>query len=261
MKRIITDIKKLSIASEPLKFMTDAGIDKTEGEEIISQLKEVMNAKPQLLALSAPQIGIKKRVFCLRFSDTIKFFIDPIVKQKKGISVALETCASMPGKEIIIGRPTEVSAIYYNEDFKYEDNKLIGVAAGLFDQQVQLLDGILPSSLGLVSDIEEVGNITEEDLPEVVKFYKETFLPARIAEAQEVISNDEEAQKAYKNLQFTESVINGRIQVLESEEEVEKRETAKKVAKESMREMYLNNKKIQEANYKNYVAQVTRGKH
>lgn len=260
MKRIVTNIEKLSVASEPLKFMNDSGIDKTEGEEIINQLKEVMNAKPHLLALAAPQIGIKKRIFCLRFSDTIKVFIDPIVKQKKGINVALETCASMPGKEIVIGRPAEVSVIYYNEDFKYEDNKLVGVAAGLFDQQVQLLDGILPSELGMVSDIEEVGNITEEDLPEVAKFYKETFLPARLAEAQKLIENDEEAQKAYKNLQFTESVVNGRIKVVESEEELENREKAKKLAKDSMKEMYLNNKKVQEANYKNYVAKVTRGK-
>lgn len=261
MKRIVTNIEKLSIAAEPLKFMTESGADKTEGTEIINQLKEVMNAKPKLLALAAPQIGIKKRIFCLRFSDTIKVFIDPIVKQKKGITVALETCASMPGKEIIIGRPTEVSVIYYNEDFKYEDNKLVGVAAGLFDQQIQLLDGILPSELGMVSDIEEVGNITEDDLPEVIKFYQETFLPTRIEEMQKLISTDEEMQKIYKNLQFTEAVVNGRVKVIESEAEAETREKAKKLAKDSLREMGLNNKKYKEASYKNYVASITRGKH
>ena len=260
MKRIVTNIEKLSIASEPLKFMNESGIDRTEGDEIINQLREVMNAKPHLLALAAPQIGIKKRIFCLRFSDTIKVFIDPIVKQKKGISVALETCASMPGKEIIIGRPTEISVIYYNEDFKYEDNKLVGVAAGLFDQQVQLLDGILPSELGMISDIKEVGNITDEDLPEVIKFYKETFLPTRLAEVQKLINNDEETQKAYKNLQFTEAVVNGRIKVVESEEETEQRNKATKLAKESIREAGMMNKRQQEANYRNYINRVSRGK-
>ena len=261
MKRIVTDIKKLSIASEPLKFMSEAGIDKTEGEEIITQLKEVMNAKPHLLALSAPQIGIKKRIFCLRFSDVIKVFIDPIVKQKKGINVVLESCASMPGKEIVIGRPSEISVIYYNEEFKYEDNKLVGVAAGLFDQQVQLLDGILPSELGLVSDIKEDGKIQEDELPDIAKFYKETFLPARIEEHLKIINENEETQKAYKNLQFTESVVNGRIQVIESEAEANKRGVAQKVAKESLKEMQLNNKKQKELNYKSYVANIVRKKH
>jgi peptide deformylase len=240
--------------------MTDSGVDKTEGTEIINQLLEVMNAKPELLALAAPQIGIKKRIFCLRFSDKIKVFIDPIIKQKRGLNVVLETCASMPGQEIVIGRPAEISAIYYNEDFKYEDNKLIGVAAGLFDQQIQLLDGTLPTGLGMVTKIDEVGHITEEDLPDVFNYYKEVFLPSRLAEIQHVINEDEELQKAYKNLQFTEAVINGRITVVESEAELENREKANKIAKESIRDMNLTNKKQQEANYKNYVAKVSRGK-
>lgn len=260
MKRIVTNIEKLSVASEPLKFMTDSGVDKTEGTEIINQLLEVMNAKPELLALAAPQIGIKKRIFCLRFSDKIKVFIDPIIKQKRGLNVVLETCASMPGQEIVIGRPAEISAIYYNEDFKYEDNKLIGVAAGLFDQQIQLLDGTLPTGLGMVTKIDEVGHITEEDLPEVFNYYKEVFLPSRLAEIQHIINEDEELQKAYKNLQFTEAVINGRITVVESEAELENREKANKIAKESIRDMNLVNRKQQEANYKNYVAKVSRGR-
>jgi len=58
-----------------------------------------------------------------------------------------------PGKEFVIGRPEEITVVYYNEDFKYEDNKLMGYAAALFDQQYQLLEGVLPDELGLMSDI------------------------------------------------------------------------------------------------------------
>lgn len=260
MREIITDIEKLSTASEPLKFINEEGTDKTEGTEIIQAIKEVMEANPELLALSAPQIGIQKRIFCLRFSDVIKTFIDPIVKQKKGINIALETCASMPGKEIVIGRPAEISVIYYNEDFKYEDNKLVGVAAGLFDQQVQILDGILPSELGLVSDIEEDGKIQEDELPDIAKFYKETFLPTKMKAVQEAVESDEDAKKAYRNLQFTEAVVNGRIKVVESEEETDRREKANKMTNKSIQNMNIISQRQQKAEFKNYVSRVSKRK-
>ena len=37
MKRIIKDTNKLRVPAEPLKFITDTGIIKEEGEEIISE--------------------------------------------------------------------------------------------------------------------------------------------------------------------------------------------------------------------------------
>ena len=39
----------------------------------------------------------------------------------------------MPGKEII-ARPEEITVVYYTDDFKYEENKLVGPAAAIFDQ-------------------------------------------------------------------------------------------------------------------------------
>ena len=159
MEAIITDIEVLSAPAEPLTFLTEQGAQTEEGTEIVNKIKEVMEANKELLALAAPQIGINKRIFCLRFNDQIKTFINPIITKKKGLNIVIETCASMPGKEIVIGRPEEVTVVYYNDEFKYEDNKLVGVAASLFDQQAQILDGVLPSELGLVSDIEEDGRV------------------------------------------------------------------------------------------------------
>ena len=179
MEQIIIDLENLQQPAEPLTFLTDTGAQTEEGNGIIVKLKEVMNTNPELLALSAPQIGINKRIFCLRFNDQIKVFINPIITKKKGLNIAVETCASMPGKEIVIGRPEEITVVYYNEDFKYEDNKLLGVAASLFDQQAQILDGVMPSELGLVSDIESDGKIEDTDLEEIIKFYKGTFLPSK----------------------------------------------------------------------------------
>lgn len=261
MSAIITDLNQLATPSEPLEFLTEAGPDTAEGAEIIASIKSVMAADENILALSAPQIGINKRIFCLRFSDQIKTFINPIITKKNGISIVIETCASMPGKEIVIGRPEEITIVYYNEDFKYEDNKLLGVAASLFDQQAQILDGVLPTELGLVSDIEIDGKIEDTDLEEIVPFYKNTFLPSKLAAVDAAIANDPDAAAAYKHLKFTENVINGRITVVESEEEALKRNRAKKAAKASMTSFLRAENEAKKAKFNAFVKNISKKRH
>lgn len=215
----ITDIEPAS----PLEFITDSGMSDEamqEGKSIIAELKEVLNANTNLFALAAPQIGINKRIFCIKFNDSIKAFINPIISKKTGNIISPETCASLPGKEILISRPEEITVVYYNEDFKYEDNKLLGIAARLFDQQYQLLDGVSPADLGLVSDIEQDGSIselTEEEFNQVIEIYKQ-FVQAKAKALKEELS-DSELNKNYKMLKFTEDVINGRTIISETEAE------------------------------------------
>ena len=258
METIITDIELLSTPAEPLEFLTEQGAQKEEGTEIINKIKEILDSNKDLIALSAPQIGINKRVFCLRFNDQIKAFINPIITKKKGLKIVVETCASMPGKEIVIGRPEEITVVYYNGEFNYEDNKLVGVAASLFDQQAQILDGVLPSELGLVSDIEEDGKIEDTDLAEIIPFYKDTFLPSKLNCLKTAIEADEDAVKAYKHLKFTEGVINGRIAVLEPEEETAKRAKAKKAANKAIASANKAERAMQQAEFKNFVKRVSK---
>jgi peptide deformylase len=261
MEQIIFDIEKLQQPSEPLTFLTDKGAETEEGNGIISKIKEVLLADETLLALAAPQIGINKRIFCLRFNDQIKTFINPIITKKNGLNITIETCASIPGKEIVIGRPEEITVVYYNEDFKYEDNKLLGVAASLFDQQAQILDGVMPSELGLVSDIEADGKIEDADMEEIIKFYKDTFLPSKLAALKAVIDTDDEAKKDFKHLSFTEGVINGRIAVVESEEDAAKRAKAKKAANKAVTQMAKAEKAMQKAEFTNFVKGVSKKAH
>ena len=164
----------------------------------------------------------------------------------------------MPGKEIVIGRPEEITVVYYNDDFKYEDNKLLGVAASLFDQQAQILDGVMPSELGLVSDIEADGKIEEVDMEEIIKFYKDTFLPSRLKTLKAAIEADAEATKDFKQLTFTEGVINGRIAVVESDDEAVKRAKAKKAVHKAVVQMKKTEKAVQKAEFTNFVKGVSK---
>jgi peptide deformylase len=261
MEQIIFDLEKLQQPAEPLTFLTEKGAETEEGNGIIFKIKEVMEADKTLLALAAPQIGINKRIFCLRFNDQIKTFINPIITKKKGLNITVETCASMPGKEIVIGRPEEITVVYYNEDFKYEDNKLLGVAASLFDQQAQILDGVMPHELGLVSDIEADGKIEEADMEEIIKFYKDTFLTSKLETLKTAIEADEEAAKDFRHLTFTEGVINGRIAVVEPEEESAKRARAKKAANNTVIQMNKTKKAIQKAEFTDFVKGVSKKAH
>ena len=258
---IITDVETLSVPSEPLTFLSESGAKTDEGTEIVNKIKEVMEANPELIALSAPQIGINKRIFCLRFNDQIKTFINPIITKKKGLNIVIETCASMPGKEIVIGRPEEIAVVYYNDEFNYEDNKLIGVGASLFDQQAQILDGVLPAELGLVSDIEIDGKIEDSDLVEIIPFYKDTFLPSRLESLKAAIETDEEAANNFKHLKFTEGVINGRITVVESDSESAKRAKAKKAANKTILNANMAEKAAQKCEFKNFVNRVSKKSH
>lgn len=217
MSNIITDLDVLRQgAAEPLQFISEQGIEKEEGLAIIAQLCQAMEANPEYLALSAPQIGSNKRIICIRFDDGLKIFIDPVIIKKANYSLAAETFPSLPGKEILISRPEELTVVYYTADFKYEENKLLGIAARLFDQQVQLLDGILPDVLGLVSDPIEDGPLsalTEDEFMELAAIYKK-FVQIKAEAVVGAITEDENLVESYKKLQFSEKVIHGEALVI-----------------------------------------------
>ena len=196
----------------------------------------------------------------MRFADGIKSFINPIITKKQDYKIAVETCESMPGKEILISRPNDLTLVYYNDNFKYEDNKLTGMAARLFDQAYQFLDGINPTALGLISDAQEDGSLydlNEEELKELVEVYKK-YIEVKLVSLKSSIDSNESLQKEYRQLQFMESVINGKTQVVESDAEVEQRQQAQKVANASMAQKAKIDKRVKKADYINYVRKTSK---
>lgn len=219
MKRIVKSEEKLRKPASPVKFITETEFDTAYAKEVIDELTAVLTAKKDVVALAAPQIGIDARIFCIKFNDQIKAFVNPIITRKSNPKFICETCASFPTKQYLLLRPAELEVKYYNEDFKYEDNKLLDTAASLFDQQYQILDGVLPGDMSLVSDIEENGPITDEDLENPEEFYEvyKQLIKAKTATTVEEVASDEADKKLYNHLKFTENVINGRVQVVNPE--------------------------------------------
>lgn len=255
MVEIIKDIQALTNPASPLQFLTEQGTEKEEGLEIIGKIKEVMEADSTVLALAAPQIGIDSRIFCIRFNDQIKTFINPIVTKKGKYEIKPETFVSMPGKEILTTRPEEMTVVYYTDEFKYEENKLLGSAARLFDQHCQLLDGVTPAELGLVSDVETDGSLadlSEEEIAQVIDIYKQ-FIKAKASALQTEIQQDPELEKAYKQLKFTEKVITGEALVIEDENDRKRHKAANKLATKSMMQAAKLEKAENTANLKQFL--------
>lgn len=215
MRELITDLNNFKPA-EPIEFLVDGKVDNTECQEIITELKTFLNNHDDIIAISAPQLGFNKRVFAIKFQDSIKIFINPIITKKIKYVIAPETFASMPRKEILISRPEEITAVYYTEELKYEDNKLLGAAARWFDQQIHVLDGVLPNELGLVSTVAEDGSISEaspEEYQQLINMYKQ-YIELKSAAMKKAVAEDEELSAHYNKLKFTEDVINGRTQII-----------------------------------------------
>ena len=216
-KEIITNLDELKNHTEVVEIKSGDVELKDKATAIMQDLEDTLVATDGLLALSAPQIGINARVIAMKFNESIKFFINPVVTKKLEYSIGGETCASMPGKEILIARPEKVRLVYYNNKLEYEDNQLLGAAAKLFDQQYQLLEGVTPDELGLVSDIVEDGplsELSEEEFSQILDIYK-SFVKTKTDKLKEEVETDEDLKKDYKKLSFAEDVMAERAAVVE----------------------------------------------
>ena len=277
MKEIILDTTKLLTVSEPFEFITDSGQDESavsEMKAVIADLKEILNNTNSIIAISAPQIGINKRVFCIKFNDVIKTFINPIVKRRsteKFINVETQ----LDGESTVyICRPKEVEVTYFTDEFKVEDNKLLDQAAAIFMQQYNLLDGIVPGNI--LNEILVEKEITENDLPQLIEatysgsglvFSKDDEVPELeevantlstfidnlfIAKLKDIIDNNtnENVKKLARQFWFEERIILGQTKIVD--------QAGWEAEKKAKRQMNLSKKKARSVEFLNIAKKASR---
>lgn len=178
-----------------------------EAREIISEIKKTMREKG-LISLSAPAIGYSRRIFCIDFKDKeIKTFINPIIVNAKGIQLSREKCTSIPGKEYIRPRNSEIDVMFQNPLAKPISRKLIGLAAIVFQHEMDHIDGLLLSDVGLEID-EDFDNASEEERQEVVEAYLDS-LDLMHKEINKEIEEDKELKQIDDARKFMTSVYKG----------------------------------------------------
>lgn len=203
VKEIICDTEKLGDWSEVINPKKEGSLC----QQIIGELKATMRAK-DLEYLTAPQIGYNKRIFCVRFNgNDYRTFINASISNMAKMTIARETCNSIPDKRFIIPRYNMIEVLYYTPLGEIEARKIMGRSAWVIHHCVDHLDGLLTSDIGLEID-DMFDNATDEEREEVIKMYMES-LDIRQKQLREEIENNEELKQMDDAIKFMDSVRKG----------------------------------------------------
>lgn len=213
VKDIITDELQLSERAVEIDVRTQA----TEMREIIKALKDTMREKG-LASLSAPAIGYNRRIFCIDFKDSeIKTFINPIIAQAKGMQLSIEKCVCIPDKEFMRPRNNDLMIIYQRPTGQIENRQIVGMSAIVFQHELDHLDGLLLSDVGIEID-EDFHNATEEEQQEVINAYLDA-LDIKKKEIDTEINTTPELKQLSDGIDFMESVYKGETKIEPIKEE------------------------------------------
>ncbi len=140
--------------------VADADLNSIEFKRLLADLSIALATRDDGVGLSAPQIGINKRVFVVSgkvFSkdwqsnrDTKAelpgdvYFINPtITKFSKKLSTAEEGCLSIPETYGMVKRPSNVTLDYVDQTGEKKTMKATALLARIFQHEVDHLEGIL----------------------------------------------------------------------------------------------------------------------
>jgi peptide deformylase len=203
---IIYDIEKLSIRADEI----DVRKDNKEVRDITVALKNAVR-EHNLLSLSANQIGFNKRVFVINFNGDLRTFVNPVITQVKGFELSRETCSSIPDKTFIRPRHNDIMVMYQTPLGKIESKQFMGAAAKVFQHEMDHLDGLLLSDIGLEID-EMFDNATDEERKQVINMYLDS-LDIKQKEIDKEIQEDEDLKKISDGIDFMTKVQKGEVQI------------------------------------------------
>jgi peptide deformylase len=120
------------------------------------------------IGLAAPQIGLNKRFFLFisdyaeeRETVMIKVAINPQILEEEGETITYEGCLSYPDYFANVKRALKVKVKYQDIDFNKVEEELTGLAARVFQHELDHLDGIqfidrmIPDSLKHKDEIDK----------------------------------------------------------------------------------------------------------
>lgn len=210
MKEIITDISELNNIGRCKEV--DLQKELKEAREIISQLKQIIRKREDVVSLSAPAIGYDKRIFCVDYSDSeIKTYINPVITNAEGLHLSREICTSLPGKEYIRPRNDSVDLIYQKPTGEISTQQFKGIAASVIQHEIDHLEGINLSDIGLEID-NDFNEATDEERQEIIDMYLDSLDIKRQHLANE-IDNDEELHNISEHFRFVEALAKGEIKL------------------------------------------------
>ncbi len=95
------------------------------------------------VGLSAPQVGVKKRVVVVDAGRELIALVNPEILSKEGREVALEGCLSIPDVQVDVERAAKIIVEGLDREGKHVKLALDGLAARAIQHEVDHLNGIL----------------------------------------------------------------------------------------------------------------------
>ena len=114
--------------------------------QIVKDLTDTLVAQidPPGLGLSAPQIGIFKRIFVAKIRNKIRHFVNPnIIKFSQKEATYLEGCFSVPELYGHVTRPAEINLEAQDKLGKLLKSHFKGLPARIIQHEVDHLNGAL----------------------------------------------------------------------------------------------------------------------
>ena len=148
--------ERLRTVCEPISVLE---IDSPKTKQILKDLSEALRSQDDGVAISAPQIGVTKRVFAVstkifdedylagepekKFYEHIYFINPKITKFSAKTEEMEEGCLSIRGVYGLVKRPKNVSLEALNEKGEKIVRGAGGLLARIFQHEIDHLDGIL----------------------------------------------------------------------------------------------------------------------
>ena len=152
-----------------------------------------------------------KRIFVINFNGDLRSFINPIISEAKGLTINREGCLSIPGKEFLRPRNTEITVLYQTPLGKVESRKLFGLAAMVFQHELDHLDGLTLEDIGLEVD-ENFDKASDDEKAEVIKAYMDS-LDIKQKDIAKEIEENPELKKQNDAIKFMERLAKGEIEL------------------------------------------------
>ena len=167
--KVIKTLKKLQKRADEINLFNKEELRKFM--KIMDELKETLREHDELIALSAPQIGYKYRIFCIKFAGgDIRGYANPMITKTKGYKFSRETQIGVNDTEYLVPRFEEVGAQFQNPLGQIDSNLFTGVTSVIFQQMMNIIDGILLKDIGL-EILPGFDEASEEERQEIINLY------------------------------------------------------------------------------------------
>lgn len=195
--------------------------DRKRIEKVIESLRDYLRKHKDLVAISAPQLAHRDRIFCIKFEgNDIRTFINPLVMERKDMHLNEEKqlgFGEFDNDTYFVPRYSEITAGYQTPTGRVESNVFKGQASAIFEQMNQLLDGVFISDFGLIK-LDGFDDLPEEEKKEIFSMYAKSILDNKHM-IDKSLEENPESKELDKMTKYYTDLLLGKVEVLDMTEE------------------------------------------